>query len=467
MNVPRGFRSSIIESGPSRGACEMTEAVASGELAPPSIGGEIAHYQLVSRLGEGGMGVVYRALDRKLRREVALKVLHPRVAQDPDRRRRFLREGRLAAHLTHPCIATVYEVGESDGKVFIAMELVEGVGLNNLTGRGRQYSLAEALQIMHEVVRGLAKAHEAGVIHRDLKPDNIIVGEEGIVKILDFGVAKSLVGTPAYMSPEQAAGKEVDARSDIFSVGVVLYEMLTAKRPFEGDTWQETIIAINRDELVPVSAILGDVPPEIDLIIARCLAKRAADRYPSCKELLEDLSQLVMTSITGTFPPGMSGILHGAVRSSNSSDSLSNNLARDRTSTVVAPASHAKTIALVAATALVTVVVGIYLMNREMPAQSSVASDAEVPAAAPPSAPPAHTSAPTSPIESAATVEPAASVAPSSALPSSVGPSTSASTSASPRKNVDPAPPKPAPSTVPAPRPTPSPGQPKNPLLGF
>lgn len=289
--------------------------------------GQIAHYDIQTRIGEGGMGVVYRAIDTKLRRAVALKVLHPNVAEDEDRRRRFIREGRLVAHLTHPNIATVYDVGEADGRVFIAMELVEGEPLTAMIKPGRHVTVLEALRIVHEIARGLAKAHENGVIHRDLKPDNIMVGADGIVKILDFGVAKrldnfkidftdiktqhgSLVGTPAYMSPEQAAGKkEVDQRSDVFSVGVVLFELLTGKRPFHGDTWQETIIAINRDEPAMVSSLRGDVPAALDEMVDGCLAKDPDSRYGSCRELLEDIESVLMTLSTGTFPPGGSGIL--------------------------------------------------------------------------------------------------------------------------------------------------------------
>jgi serine/threonine-protein kinase len=371
-------------------------------------------------------------------------------------------------------------VGESDGKVFIAMELVEGESLAKLVSGERPFSLTEGLQIIYEVARGLHKAHEIGVIHRDLKPDNIIVGAEGIVKILDFGVAKrldtfeveftdiktqhgSLVGTPAYMSPEQAAGKEVDARSDIFSLGVVLYEMLTARRPFEGDTWQETIIAINRDAVVPASQLVPEVPPEVDHIIARCLAKRVSERYPSCKELLDDLSALVMSSVTGTFPPGMSGILHGVVKQTVSSD----HLVRDRTSTVTAPPSRRYyTAALVALTAAATVAVGLAFIDdgddqavgrgavsapvatAESP--EPAASAARVPAAGA-SASPQTTSDPAPPSSSAA-----------------VAPALDEPTPAEPEPPpAEPAQPKAQASSPPGPKPAPSPAPSKNPLLGF
>jgi serine/threonine-protein kinase len=305
-----------------------SEVAHSEEPAPPSVDRRIAHYVIQGRIGEGGMGVVYKALDSKLKRDVALKVLHPRVAEDEGRRKRFLREGRLVAHLTHPNIATVYDVGEADDRIFIAMELVEGEPLTSMIKPGRHVTVPEALRIIHEVARGLARAHEVGVIHRDLKPDNIMVGDDGIVKILDFGVAKrldtfkldftdiktqhgSLVGTPAYMSPEQAAGKKtVDERSDVFSLGVVLFELLTGKRPFEGDTWQETIIAINRDEPPVISSLRSDVPQGLDELVDTCLAKEPDARYASCREVIEDIEAILMAASTGTFPPGTStGIL--------------------------------------------------------------------------------------------------------------------------------------------------------------
>jgi serine/threonine protein kinase len=301
----------------------MSQGPGSDERSAASQGQRIAHYRIVSRLGSGGMGVVYRADDTKLRRTVALKVLHPEVADKPDRRKRFLREGRLAGVLTHPCIATVYDVGEDDDRIYIAMELVEGELLGQKLKRGA-LPFEEAIRITREIARGLTKAHEAGVIHRDLKPDNIMIGPDGIVKILDFGVAKptdtlsqefteiktqhgSLVGTPAYMSPEQASGKTVDARSDIFSVGVLLYEMLAGKRPFSGDTWQEIIISINRDSVEPIAQLRSDVPPDVDHVLSRCLAKSALERYRRCRELVEDLGLLLSGS--STMAPGAGPLL--------------------------------------------------------------------------------------------------------------------------------------------------------------
>lgn len=285
-------------------------------LAP---GARLGHYAVGRKLGEGGMGVVFVAQDTRLRRTVALKVLHADVSSDSDKRYRFLREGRLAAGLTHPCIATVYEVGEADGRVFIAMELVEGRSVGNLLEESAEHRLRPfvALRIAREVVRGLVKAHEAGIVHRDLKPDNVMYGEDQVVKILDFGIAKrtddaqsdvvtahatkqgSLIGTPAYMSPEQAAGRAVDARSDIFSLGVMLYEMLVGVRPFQGETWQEIIISVARDPLLPPSKHRPELGPTLDALLVRCLEKRPDDRFPSARALLEQLEVLLLDNAAG------------------------------------------------------------------------------------------------------------------------------------------------------------------------
>lgn len=268
------------------------------------------------------MGVVYRAEDTKLGRPVALKVLRPRFAGDEERLRRFVREARAAAALSHPSIATIHQIDESDGTTFIAMEFVEGDTLRHLVEKGGM-DLADVVRIAHDIASGLAHAHERGVVHRDLKPDNVMVTRDGQVKILDFGLAKLLqvenaasdddltqmatiaqpvtqegrvFGTTAYMSPEQARGKPLDARSDIFSFGVMLYELVTGRPPFAGETSSDTITAILRDAVTPALELNPTTPMELDRIIGRCLQKVPADRYQTSGDLASDLGLLRRSS---------------------------------------------------------------------------------------------------------------------------------------------------------------------------
>jgi eukaryotic-like serine/threonine-protein kinase len=280
------------------------------------VGQSLAHFRIVEKLGEGGMGVVYRATDEKLRRSVALKVLPDSFAQDADRRRRFLREARSAAAVTHANIATVHDVGEADGHVFIAMELVEGETLRARLEKG--LSVAESVRIAKEIARGLARAHEKGIVHRDLKPENVMISRHDEVKILDFGLAKlreeqaatasaleeqdtateltregKLLGTPGYMSPEQARGQEVDARTDVFAFGVVLYEMVTGERPFVGETAQDVLIAVARDTPKRASVVNPLVPEHVDRIVERCLEKLRDARFANGTELLEALHAIL------------------------------------------------------------------------------------------------------------------------------------------------------------------------------
>ncbi len=232
------------------------------------LGERLSHYEIVDKLGEGGMGEVYRAKDTKLGREVAIKVLPAELSQDKDRRSRFEREAKLLAALNHPCIATLYGFEESEGTPFLVMELVEGETLAERIARG-VIPMDEALPLFRQIVEGLESAHEKGVIHRDLKPPNIKITPDGHIKILDFGLAKAfdepnahvatshsptltrgtalgaIMGTAAYMSPEQAKGKTVDKRGDIWAFGCVLYEVLTGKKTFEGESVSETIVAVS------------------------------------------------------------------------------------------------------------------------------------------------------------------------------------------------------------------------------
>ncbi len=274
------------------------------------VGRTIGRYRVTALLGRGGMGAVYAADDPSLGRRVALKVLEGDLVAAGERRARFFREARGAAAATHENIAAVYEVGEADGLVFLAMELVEGRNLREvMIEHPAGLPILEVVRVGRGIARGLAKAHDAGVIHRDLKPENVMLGEEERVKILDFGIAKlrgeregegaerfatqegRILGTPYYMSPEQAAGRAIDERSDLFSLGVVLFEMATGRRPFEGETPMLVLVSLARDEPPLPSSLRPDLPIELEGLIARCLLKDAALRPASAREVGEELQR--------------------------------------------------------------------------------------------------------------------------------------------------------------------------------
>jgi serine/threonine protein kinase/dipeptidyl aminopeptidase/acylaminoacyl peptidase len=283
------------------------------------IGHTLGHYRIESKLGQGGMGVVYAAHDLHLGRRVAIKVLPPAAVTDPERRQRFVKEAKAASALNHPNILHIYDVDAAvaeDGKPadFIAMEYVSGQTLDRLIA-GRGLPVPQALQCAAQIAGGLAAAHAAGIVHRDLKPANVMVNETGLVKILDFGLAKltepleadeiastqtiqpatrggAILGTVPYMSPEQAEGKRVDARSDIFSFGSVLYEMITGRRPFAGDSTATTLAAIVHQEPKPISELVKSVPRELERIIAQCLRKDPARRFQHLDDVKILLDQL-------------------------------------------------------------------------------------------------------------------------------------------------------------------------------
>src|SRR3954466_7093863 len=288
------------------------------------IGQMLGHYRIDSRLGEGGMGVVYRAFDTHLDRAVAIKVLRPDATASPDRKRRFVQEAKSSSALNHPGIVHIYDIDTAnlpDGPTdFIAMEFVPGKTLDQYIGKSG-LSLNDALKYGIQIADALTRAHAAGIVHRDLKPANIIVADDGRVKLLDFALAKltevingdpegasatmaaqatpqteegAILGTVAYMSPEQAEGRKVDGRSDIFSFGSVLYEMVTGQRAFEGTNKISTLGAILHMEPKAASEISGSVPTELDKIIARCLRKdpeRRAQGIADIKLGLEELKQ--------------------------------------------------------------------------------------------------------------------------------------------------------------------------------
>jgi serine/threonine protein kinase len=261
------------------------------------IGTTISHYKIIEKLGEGGMGVVYKAQDTKLDRFVALKFLPPHVAGSADDKARFLQEAKAVASLAHPNICTIHSVEEEGGKAFIVMEFVDGKTLKDMD---QNIPLKQAVEIGTQVADGLAAAHEKGIIHRDIKPDNIMIRKDGRVQIMDFGLAKlrgvsrltkegTTVGTAGYMSPEQVQGKDTDHRTDIFSLGVVLYELFAGESPFKGVHETAITYEIVNVDPAPLSAIKPDIDPQLDSIILECLEKEPSERYQSVAEVAKEL----------------------------------------------------------------------------------------------------------------------------------------------------------------------------------
>jgi eukaryotic-like serine/threonine-protein kinase len=282
------------------------------ELAPNST---LSHYRIISKIGAGGMGEVYLAEDTKLGRRVALKILPVEFANHADRMNRFVREAKSASALNHPNIITIHEIGADGSTHFIASEFIEGETLHSQS-RQEPLTLKSALEVAIQIASALDAAHRAGIVHRDIKPDNVILRPDGLVKILDFGIAKlsefpavggqsseevatalksegtspgMIIGTANYMSPEQARGKPVDARSDIFSFGIVFYELLTGRRPFEGENAMDVIGAVLHKEPVPINQFAPSLPQEIERIVNKTLRKDREQRYQTAKDLLIDL----------------------------------------------------------------------------------------------------------------------------------------------------------------------------------
>jgi len=289
-----------------------------------TVGQTLAHYRILDHLGRGGMGEVYAAEDLKLGRKVALKILPADVAGDPDRRKRFETEARTIATLNHPNIVQVYSIEHAEGVDFITMELVRGTTLASIISR-KAVGLSPFLEIAIPLADAVSAAHQQGITHRDLKPSNVMLSEEGLLKVLDFGLAKHhqafsesggselltesmtreghLVGTMAYMSPEQAEGKTVDGRSDIFSLGIIFYEMLTGAHPFPGDSLASKLSAILRDTPRPVVEVNAALPRDLGRIIPRCLAKERTRRYQSALDLRNDLLDLKQAVDSGEIGP--------------------------------------------------------------------------------------------------------------------------------------------------------------------
>ena len=296
--------SSLFESPPSELAAEFLDQ--KGVVFE----GKIAHYHILKKIGSGGMGEVYLAEDIRLNRKVALKLLPSKFTNDKDRIRRFEREAKAASGLNHPNILTIYDIGQFDSSSFIASEFIDGETLRQRI-RKSKIPLKEILSISIQVAEALDAAHGAGIIHRDIKPENIMLRKDGYVKVLDFGLAKLtensepsassdietlaktqsgiVLGTIRYMSPEQARGLEIDARSDLFSIGVVLYEMISGKVPFDGATFSDVLAAILEKQPPELDA---HIPDDLQWIIRKALAKDADERYQTAKDLLADLKRI-------------------------------------------------------------------------------------------------------------------------------------------------------------------------------
>lgn len=275
------------------------------------LGRTISHYRVTGKLGTGGMGVVYEAEDTRLPRKVALKFLPEELADDPDAVRRFRREAETIALLNHPHICTIYDIGEDEGRAFIAMECVDGVNLKTHMAR-KTLDTREVADIALQIADALQSAHAKGIVHRDIKPGNIVVGETGQVKVLDFGLARRFktedtgevglegstipgrpMGTANYMAPERILQLPLDPRSDLFSLGVVIYEMATGRLPFAGASPSETVTNVLEKDPAPLTTLTPDRPKALEQIVNRLLAKRASDRFASAADLAAALRAIV------------------------------------------------------------------------------------------------------------------------------------------------------------------------------
>jgi hypothetical protein len=278
-------------------------------------GSTVGPYRVLRRLGRGGMGLVYLAEDTRLARPVTLKILHPQDTADDKRRERLRHEARAAAALVHPNVAAVHALEEISGQLFIVSEYVPGRTARDRLDAGGPLPADEAIDVALQVARGLEAAHRQGIIHRDLKPENILIGDNRVVRILDFGIARTLtseperqrltatgmlVGTPGYMAPEQLEGAAGDARSDVFALGTVLYELVSGANPFQGKTASSTAARIMTLDPVPLNRLNPLLPPALDAIVAKCLKKDPAERYESAAGLVEALEPLARAIANGT-----------------------------------------------------------------------------------------------------------------------------------------------------------------------
>jgi serine/threonine protein kinase len=280
------------------------------------LGSSIGHYRITNKLGTGGMGVVYGADDLKLRRKVALKFLPEELASDPDAVRRFRREAETIAALSHTHICAVYAIDEHEGRVFIVMECVDGVNLKSYLSR-QALTTTEVVEIAIQIASALEAAHAAGIVHRDIKPGNLLISDAGVVKVLDFGLARRFrtsdtnelglegstmpgrpMGTANYMAPERILQMPLDPRSDLFSLGVVMYEMATGRLPFAGASPSETVSNVLDTDPVPLTVLAPQHPKKLEAIVHRLLARKASDRYASAADLVAVLRTLATSRAT-------------------------------------------------------------------------------------------------------------------------------------------------------------------------
>lgn len=274
---------------------------------------QLGQYQIIAKLGQGGMATVFKAHEQSLNRVVALKVLHPSLAENEEYIKRFKREAQSAAKLNHPNIVHIYAIGEDRGHHFFAMELIKGESLADYKRGGKKLDTERILSITRQIAGGLEAAHEAGLVHRDIKPSNIMLLSDGSVKVADFGIAQvtsgetkltmdgAVIGTPEYLSPEQCEGHPIDGRSDIYSLGVTLYELLSGKTPYYADTPVGMLMKIVKGEYPPLGSITPDIPVEIENLVKRMMATKPEQRFQSCRELITAIDAIKPKSVT--MPP--------------------------------------------------------------------------------------------------------------------------------------------------------------------
>jgi len=376
------------------------------------VGKQVQQYTFLEKLGAGGMGDIYRAQDTRLNRFVAIKVLTGSTSGDPERRRRFIQEAQAASALNHPNIITIHDIITDGDAQFMVMEHVQGKTLADLIPKGG-LRVPQVLKLTMQMTDALQTAHSAGIIHRDLKPGNVMVTDTGLVKVLDFGLAKltdpspvtqqddatrtmgpapltvegSIIGTVSYMSPEQAQGKKVDTRSDIFSLGVVLYEMITGSRAFQADTTVGTLSAILRDDVRPIAEIAPDVPAKLEQVVSRSLMKVPDERFQTMKDMHLALGALKHESDSGVLYRSMVMTPSEVLKPAKTGSAVKK--PTSATSAAAPPASSSKTTMIAVGGALLVAVIGGVLYTQRSQPPAEVVVQAPVPAATPEPAAPA------------------------------------------------------------------------------